>query len=117
MRILLSFLILVGMANCSRKDSATSKSVKEVNMEKTIGIDVRTLSELKVNPAAGAVHIEMENFESQFEAKFPDKNTDLSIFCEAGGRAERVKEFLASKGYANVKNIGSWREWNALKAQ
>ncbi len=85
-------------------------------MSKNIGVDVRTLQEIEENPAPGSVHIDMSEVAEKFEQEFSDKTLEILIFCEVGGRAGRVKDYLETKGYSNLKNIGSWREWNELNA-
>ncbi len=81
----------------------------------TVGVDVRRPEELIDNPAPGSIHIEMGEVPTRFEKEFSDKSQEIMVFCEKGGRAEQVKEFLESKGYTKIKNIGSWREWNELQ--
>jgi rhodanese-related sulfurtransferase len=83
-------------------------------MSKSIGVDVRTAQEVTENPAPGSVNIPMDQIAENFKARFPDLNESYFIFCEKGGRAENVKQFLETQGYTNVENIGSWREWNAF---
>ncbi len=80
----------------------------------SVGVDVRTLLEIKENPAPGSVHIDMEEVVTKFEEKFPIKESEILVFCESGRRSGRVKEYLETKGYINIKNISSWREWNVL---
>lgn len=78
-----------------------------------IGLDIRRDQELKENPANGAIHIEMSELNDETMEKLP-KDKTIKVFCEAGGRAAKVKTLLESKGFTKVENIGSWREWNQL---
>ena len=34
-----------------------------------------------------------------------DRNREIVVQCRSGGRSQRVAEFLAAQGYANVKNL------------
>lgn len=79
---------------------------------KKIGIDVRTTAEVFENPAPGSLHIELSDLPNQVEGKVENKDAEILIFCEKGGRAGQAKDFLATLGYTNVTNFGSWREWN-----
>lgn len=83
-------------------------------MSEVIGLDIRRDEELKANPAPGSLHIEMNSVLEELPKKITDKNQEILIFCEAGGRASIVKGQLEGLGYTNLRNIGSWREWNEL---
>ena len=78
-----------------------------------IGLDIRTDAELKANPAKGAMHIPMNKVDLETAKKLRGKK--VKIFCEAGGRAEKIKKYLELNGVTDVENIGSWREWNQLQ--
>lgn len=80
---------------------------------KKIGLDVRNADELIDNPAPMSLHIPLGRLPDEIEKQVSDKSSEVLIFCEKGGRAERAKEYLESLGYSNVENFGSWREWNA----
>ncbi len=112
---------LMSILGCFNKSGATKATVdavmkSEVKMGKVVGVDIRTAGEIERNPSPGSIHIEMSDIGEEFEKKFPVKSQEILIFCESGGRASRVLEFLKSKGYTGVKNIGSWRDWNKLNA-
>jgi adenylyltransferase/sulfurtransferase len=34
-----------------------------------------------------------------------DRNREIVVQCRSGARSQRVAEFLAAQGYANVKNL------------
>ena len=34
-----------------------------------------------------------------------DRNREIVVQCRSGGRSQRIAEFLAAKGYPNVKNL------------
>lgn len=112
---LVSLLLVFSLVSCTNEGRVKSEIIKETVVSKIIGIDIRRPEELIENPAPGSIHIEMGEIADRFEKEFPLKNVEVNIFCEAGGRAERVKEFLMSKGYTHIKNMGSWREWNATQ--
>ena len=80
-----------------------------------IGLDVRNDSELTKNPAPGAVHIPLNYVKTTATAKLANKDAEIFVFCEAGGRAEKAKKVLTDLGYKKVTNISSWREWNEIR--
>jgi phage shock protein E len=77
-----------------------------------IGIDVRTWPERKLNPAEGSLAISRGDFKEELAKKKIEKDQSIVVFCESGRRATAAREELIELGYKNVKNIGSWREWN-----
>lgn len=95
------------------KTNPKTDSTKKEVANKVIAIDVRSVMELKANPAPGAIHIPVSNIKNEITSKVPDKNTKVILFCESGRRAGAALEALKSMGYKNVKNLGSWRDWNA----
>ncbi len=34
-----------------------------------------------------------------------DRNREIVVQCRSGSRSQRIAEFLAQQGYANVKNL------------
>jgi sulfur-carrier protein adenylyltransferase/sulfurtransferase len=34
-----------------------------------------------------------------------DRNSEIVVQCRSGGRSQRIAEFLAARGYPNVKNL------------
>jgi rhodanese-related sulfurtransferase len=79
---------------------------------KKIGLDVRNEEEVIDNPAPSSVHIPLGRLPDEVESEISDKTSNILVFCEKGGRAERAKEYLESLGYSSVENFGTWREWN-----
>jgi len=77
-----------------------------------IGLDVRSIEEIIDNPAPGSINISLGMLPGEVEEKIADKSSEICVFCEKGGRAERAKDYLESLGYSNVVNFGTWREWN-----
>ena len=79
----------------------------------SIGIDVRSYWETKMNAAPGAIHIPMNKLNKE-KLKELSKDVEYKVFCEAGGRAEKAVKFLKTNGYKAI-NFNSWREWNQLE--
>lgn len=112
MSFLLYFLPFVG-----RRDLKEMKAIRcgELSMEASaVGIDVRSIMELKANPAPKALHIPISEL-SRVTESLEDKDTTIYVFCESGMRAAMAKKLLKAKGYKNTKNISDWRTWNQLQ--
>jgi|GEM_PF-3245014 len=79
---------------------------------KKIGLDVRNAEEVLDNPAPQSVNIPLGRLPDEIESQVPNKDSEVLIFCEKGGRAEKAKDYLESLGYKKVENFGTWRDWN-----
>lgn len=72
-----------------------------------VWIDVRTLQENKVNHIEGDILIPYNEIINGVSQLYPDKNTDIRLYCRSGRRASVALSSLKSAGYNNVKNVGS----------
>jgi len=73
---------------------------------KSVWIDVRTEAEHRQNHIDGDPHIPHENIVAQVTKRFPDKDTEINLYCQSGIRAGKAKSALESAGYTNVNNLG-----------
>jgi rhodanese-related sulfurtransferase len=75
-------------------------------------VDVREDSEWAAGHASGAEHIGKGVIERDIEAKVPDKNATLVLYCGGGYRSALAGDALRSMGYGNVISLdGGWRAW------
>jgi rhodanese-related sulfurtransferase len=97
--------------------SIDTNSLQEIyrNNKNILAIDVRSTYENKINPAHGALNIPLNEIENS-KLLPDDKNKEIWLFCESGARSTSAKSLLVTKGYKNIKNIGSWRNWNLIKS-
>ena len=80
--------------------------------EKFVLVDVREESEYAAGHAAGAIHIGKGVIERDIEAKVPDPNTPLVLYCGGGFRSALAAESLQKMGYTNVVSMdGGWSAW------
>lgn len=78
----------------------------------TVLVDIREDSEWANGHAAGAQHIGKGVIERDIEAKIPDKNAEVILYCGGGFRSILAADALRKMGYANVSSMaGGWREW------
>ena len=98
------------------------KKVKETNVadvkrrmdagEKLILVDTREDNEWANGHIAGAVHMGRGIIERDIEAKVPDTNTKLILYCGGGFRSALVADNLQKMGYSNVESMdGGWKGW------
>ena len=74
--------------------------------DKAVYIDVRTWIEHRVNSIDGDTRIHVSDIVDGVNAKYPDKDTPIKLYCERGVRAETALQKLKAAGYLNVENVG-----------
>jgi rhodanese-related sulfurtransferase len=100
------------------------KRVKETNVpdvkrridggEKFLLLDVREDNEWANGHLPGAVHLSKGIIERDIEARVPDTNTKLILYCGGGFRSALVADNLQKMGYTNVESMdGGWKGWLA----
>lgn len=82
--------------------------------EPHILIDVREDNEWNAGHAKGAMHLGKGIIERDIEAKVPDPNTKLVLYCGGGYRSALAADALQQMGYTNVISLdGGWRDYSA----
>src|SRR3712207_2784168 len=75
-------------------------------------IDVREDNEWNAGHAAGAEHLGKGIIERDIEARAPDKETELILYCGGGYRSALAADMLQRMGYRNVYSMaGGWKAW------
>jgi rhodanese-related sulfurtransferase len=81
-------------------------------------LDVREAAEVQESgKAAGAVHVPRGLLEFAADPKSPQHDTRLDtgkpviVYCAAGGRAALAGQALKELGYAEVYNLGGFKDW------
>lgn len=107
------FLALVRDA----KTRVRETTVEEVRRRQQAGellhlIDVREDREWRQGRAAGAVHLGKGVIERDVEQAFPDRDTELILYCGGGYRSALAADNLQRMGYRRVLSMdGGWRRW------
>ncbi len=65
-------------------------------------VDVREKDEVKAGFIPGAVHVPRGFLEMQAEAKLPDRDADIVVYCAGGVRSAFAAKSLAELGYKNI---------------
>lgn len=105
------FLALVNEA----KKKITEISVAELRARLEVNpaavlVDVREDHEWEAGHARGAVHLGRGIFERDLERRFPDKDTELILYCGGGYRSALAAESAQRMGYRRVVSlIGGYR--------
>jgi rhodanese-related sulfurtransferase len=98
------------------------KRVREVTVDQIKGkldhgekftlVDVREESEYAADHLPGAVHLGKGVIERDVEARVPDPNAALVLYCGGGFRSALAADNLQKMGYKNVLSMdGGIREW------
>lgn len=109
-----NFLKLVNESKAKIKET----NVKEVKVRMDRGdnfvlVDVREDNEWAKGHIPGAVHMGRGVIERDIEQKYPDKETELILYCGGGFRSALSAENLQKMGYKKVLSMdGGWRGWN-----
>ena len=75
-------------------------------------VDTREDNEWDKGHVQGAVHLSRGIIERDIETQYPDKNTELVLYCGGGFRSALVADNLQKMGYTNVESMdGGWRGW------
>jgi rhodanese-related sulfurtransferase len=76
-------------------------------------VDVREDSEWAAGHAAGSMHLGKGIIERDIEAKVPDKNTKLILYCGGGFRSALAADNLRKMGYTDAISLdGGWRAYS-----
>ena len=80
--------------------------------DKFMLVDVREESEFAKDHLPGAVHLGKGIIERDIEARAPDLNAELVLYCGGGFRSALAADNLQKMGYTNVISMdGGIRDW------
>lgn len=99
--------------------------VRETSVKRTLErlekgaklIDVREDNEFESGHAKNAVHIGRGVIERDIVGKFPDKNSEIILYCGGGYRSALAADNLQKMGFTNVYSMaGGWTAWKEAGA-
>ena len=99
------------------KTRVREANVAEVNKkmdggEKFLLVDVREESEYAKDHLPGAIHLGKGIIERDIEARVPDLNAEIVLYCGGGFRSALAADNLQKMGYTNVISMdGGIRDW------
>jgi rhodanese-related sulfurtransferase len=77
-------------------------------------IDVREDREYAAGRIPGSIHIGKGVIERDIEARIPDLDAGIVLYCGGGYRSALAADALQRMGYANVASLrGGYRGWKA----
>lgn len=75
-----------------------------------VWIDVRSAIEHSVDSIEGDLRIAHSDVVEEVSRAFPDKDTEIQLYCRSGNRAGVAMTALQEAGYRNVSNAGGIEE-------
>jgi len=105
------FLSVVNDAK-SRVRETDVEGARKLMESGAVLIDVREDNEWDAGRAAGARHMGRGVIERDVVQAFPDKRTELVLYCGGGFRSALAADMLQKMGYTNVWSMdGGWKAW------
>lgn len=107
------FLKIVNDAKARVKETNVDEIKQKLDDgEKFLLVDVREESEFAKDHLPGAIHLGKGVIERDIEARVPDVNTPIVLYCGGGFRSALAADNLQKMGYTNVLSMdGGVREW------
>jgi rhodanese-related sulfurtransferase len=111
------FLKLVDDAKSRVREVNVDEARRKLESGEATLIDVREESEGEAGHARGAQRMGTGVIERDIEARIPDKDVELILYCGGGFRSALSADNLQRMGYTNVASMaGGWRAWQATGA-
>jgi rhodanese-related sulfurtransferase len=109
------FLKLVNQAKARVKETNVADVKRRIDGgEKFLLVDVREDNEWAQGHVPGAVHLGRGIIERDIEARVPQTDAKLVLYCGGGFRSALVADNLQKMGYTNVESMdGGWKGWLA----
>lgn len=106
------FLDIVNDAKSRIKEITVIDAI-ERSRDGAVIIDVREDNEFELKHAAGARHMGRGIIERDIVQTFPEKETELILYCGGGFRSALAADMIQKMGYTNVWSMaGGWAAWN-----
>jgi rhodanese-related sulfurtransferase len=109
---------LVEAANAVVPKITAAQAQELIAKGNTLVVDVRDAPEVEQSgKVAGAVHVSrgMLEFRADPESPYHDENfakdKTVILYCASGGRAALGGQALKELGYAEVYNLGAFKDW------
>jgi len=110
------FLAIVNNAKGRVKETSVAETRDRMDAGATL-IDVREDNEFEAGHAVGAIHMGRGIIERDIVQTFPEKDTELILYCGGGYRSALSADMLQKMGYSNVWSMaGGWKAWKAADA-
>jgi rhodanese-related sulfurtransferase len=112
------FLMVVNDAKSRIREISVEETLQHLREDANVKlIDVREDNEWDDEHAEGAIHLGRGIIERDIVQTFPDKKTELILYCGGGYRSALAADMLQKMGYTNVYSMaGGWKAWKDADA-
>lgn len=112
------FLALVDAAKARIQEIDVATTLADLaGRQPPLLIDCREDHEFAAGHARGAEHLSKGTLERDIEARCPDLDTPIVLYCGGGFRSALAADALQTMGYQRVWSLaGGWRAWRAANA-
>ena len=97
------------LTRTKRIDAISAKEL--IEQSQATLVDVRTPEEYAMGHINGATLLPLDTLASRAEAALADKNANVIVYCQSGGRSAYAAAHLAAMGYSNVHDLGGILNW------
>lgn len=105
------FLEIVNNAKRRVREVSVAETIERINHSAQL-IDVREDNEFNSAHAEGARHMGRGIIDRDIVQTFPDKDTELILYCGGGYRSALAADMIQKMGYTNVWSMaGGWAAW------
>jgi rhodanese-related sulfurtransferase len=110
------FLRIVNDAKSRVRQETAPEALARINSHPgAVLVDVREDDEWRAGHVRGAVHLGKGIIERDIERTFPNRETELHLYCGGGFRSALVADNLQKMGYSNVISVdGGYRVLQTL---
>lgn len=111
-----TFRDLLAQVKAEIEETAPEDVAARLRRGERIGLlDVREPEEVEQGIVPGARHIVRGHLESRVEDVFPDKDTEIVVYCASGVRSAFAAKTLKELGYSRVSSMsGGFTRWRDL---
>jgi rhodanese-related sulfurtransferase len=110
------FLAIVDDAKARIREVSVEEAQQRIREGANL-IDVREDNEWDAGHAAGSRHMGRGIIERDIVQSFPEKETELILYCGGGFRSALATDMLQKMGYTNVFSMaGGWKAWKEAGA-
>ena len=102
------------LAEARKHITEVDTAAAQERLGKATFLDVREPDEYDQGAVPGAVHIPRGHLEAQVEARIPDRDAEVVVYCAGGMRSAFAAATLGQLGYTQVVNMaggfGRWKD-------
>ncbi len=110
------FLAVVNDAKSRVREVSVAETLERIENGANL-IDVREDNEFASGHADGAKHMARGIIERDIVNEFPDKDSELILYCGGGFRSALAADNLQKMGYTNIWSMaGGWKAWTNADA-